>query len=74
MSRRWVFVTCASTGRAEHGTHDHHAGDSPATNDYYRNLTEADFRAAFTMDDLFEDYGFEYNPTSCDLYFWGCVR
>jgi len=74
MSGKYVFFTCASTGRAEHGTHASHPGDSPATHDYYMNLTELDFRDAFDLPLMFDDYGFEYNGQSCDLYFWGVVR
>lgn len=71
MSGRYVFFTCASTGRAEHGTHATTPGDSPATNDYYRNLSERDFRDAFDLPTIFAAYGFEYNPRTCDLYFYG---
>jgi len=76
MSRRYVFVTCASTGRAEHGTSRSHPGSSPLTVewDYYRNLTADDFENEFDLYDLFEEYQFDYNPNSCDLYFWGIKR
>ena len=74
MSGRYVFFTCASTGRPEHGTHAARPGDSPATHDYYRNLTEDDFVDEFDLHDLFADFDFMYNPQSCDLYFWGVKR
>lgn len=76
MSSRYVFMTCASTGRPEHGTSRSHPGSSPLTVqwDYYRNLTEEDFEEAFDLQNMFEDYAFEYNPASCDLYFWGLKR
>ena len=73
MSNRFVIMTCASTGRPEHGTRHSSPGSSPLTLDwdYYRNLTEEDFREAFDLDNMFSEYFFEYNPTSCDLYFFG---
>jgi hypothetical protein len=74
MSSKYVFFTCASTGRPEHGTHAAHPGDSPATHDYYMNLTEQDFRDVFDLPTMFVDFGFEYNASSCDLYFWGVTR
>lgn len=74
MSGKYVFFTCASTGRAEHGTHAAHPGDSPATHDYYQNLTEQDFRDVFDLPTMFADFGFEYNAQSCDLYFYGVTR
>jgi hypothetical protein len=71
ISGRYVFFTCASTGRAEHGTHGSHPGDSPATNDYYRNLSAQDFRDAFDLSTMFAECEFEFNPRTCDLYFYG---
>lgn len=71
MSRKYVFVTCASDGRPVHGTHDSHPGSSPFTPDYYRNLNRDDFEQAFDLNALFSDYDFAYNPISKDLYFWG---
>ena len=76
MSNRYVFFTCATEGRAEHGTTRTTPQDSPLTLewDYYYNLTEDDFRFFFNFDDLFEQYAFEVNPVSCDLYFYGIKR
>jgi pterin-4a-carbinolamine dehydratase len=76
MARTHVIMTCASEGRAEHGTRQSSPGSSPLTLDwdYYRNLTEEDFREAFDLDAMFSDYFFEYNPASCDLYFFGVKR
>lgn len=73
------FFSCAGTGRPEHGTRARNAGDSPFTTslegwqDYYRNLTEADIRDAIDMNQ-FQSFAFEYNPSACDLYFWGIKR
>ena len=71
---RYVFLTCASVGRAEHGTHDNLPHESPGTNNYYRNLTAQNFEDTFDLGMMFEVYEFSYNPVSCDLYFWGVVR
>ena len=73
-----VVMTCATTGRPEHGTSRTDAGSSPLTVgkgwEYYKNLTEVDFRSAFDLSDMFEDYCFSVNTNSHDLYFWGLVK
>lgn len=70
-----VIMTCATTGRKEHGTTRTSPADSPLTIgkgwDYYRNLTEEDFRSNFNLDLLFKKYEFSSNSSSKDLYFWG---
>ena len=82
-----VFMTCATTGRKEHGTSTESPGCSPLTvmqgSDYYRNLTEADFRRAFRLGEMFSSYEFHstdyldtdfvrrIKPQSKDLYFLG---
>lgn len=70
-----VFFTCATTGRKEHGTARTDFNSSPFTVakgwNYYRNLTEQDFRKCFDFDKLFNYYGFEVNDQSFDLYFYG---
>lgn len=38
-----MLVTAAGDGRKEHGTHEHRPEDSPFTNGYYKNITNADF-------------------------------
>jgi SAM-dependent methyltransferase len=73
------FFTCATTGRAEHGTRRAHPGSSPLTanrpgwRDYYKNLTEADIRAAIDLSE-FEPAEFSVNDVDKDLYFWGVKR
>lgn len=77
-----MIITCASNGRAEHGTkrtgtHYESPGSSLNNpNDYYFNLCEKNIRDVFMhkMDDLFIAYGFEYNPDAHDLYFYGISR
>jgi hypothetical protein len=71
-----VVFTCATEGRAEHGTTRTDPGSSPLTAhrwEYYRNLTADDFRDALDLDALFSDYRFSTNDSSHDLYFWGLV-
>jgi SAM-dependent methyltransferase len=69
-----VIFTCASEGRHEHGTTRTSPADSPATTDYYENRVEKDFREVFDIERLFSKHLFEYNPITCDLYFWGIKK
>lgn len=72
-----VIFTCATTGRAEHGTSRSDPASSPFTTgrwDYYRNLTADDFRDALNLDALFAAHEFSTNDASHDLYFWGQVH
>jgi hypothetical protein len=73
MADKFVVFTCASTGRAEHGTSRTTPENSPFTVkwDYYRNLNANDFKNNFDLDFMFKEHYFLYNMTSCDLYFWG---
>jgi SAM-dependent methyltransferase len=69
------FFTCASTGRAEHGTLRTTPSESMTTNipewaNYYKNLTEDDI----DIEDAFDRYCFYNNTKSCDLYFWGIKK
>lgn len=74
----FFIFTCASTGRPEHGTRRTDGGSAPLLEsiseewaDYYKNLTEDDFRKIDGFEDTFPGGWFEYNPDSCDLYFFG---
>lgn len=73
-----VIFTCATTGRKEHGTTRTSPADSPLTIskgwDYYRNLTEEDFRNSLSFDHFFSSFEFSTNASSKDLYFWGVKR
>jgi SAM-dependent methyltransferase len=78
-SKGFVFFTCATTGREEHGTKEAHSWCSPLTIElgwnYYKNLEEKDFREHFDFDKIFEKYQFEVNTSgSPDLYFWGIKK
>lgn len=74
------FFSCATTGRAEHGTRRSNPGDSPLTtaiqgwSDYYKNLTEDDVRRAISVENCFSAFAFEVNAAHADLYFWGIRR
>jgi len=73
------LFTCASIGRVEHGTirtgSDYAApllqNISTEWSNYYKNLTEKNIRKISGLNENFPDAYFEYNPTSCDLYFFG---
>lgn len=67
-----LVFTCATTGRPEHGTRRTTPESSPATNDYYKNLTEDHIRFALpNWLNQFRYYKFSVDPVSCDLQFFG---
>lgn len=73
--------TCASTGRAEHGTKRTTPQDSYGTignledmADYYKNLTEIDLNEALPLHSMFSVWDTYYNNESCDLYFVGIKK
>ena len=68
------IMTCATTGRAEHGTTRTSPKDSPFTTDYYLNLTEEDFRQAIDIEKIFSTFEFKTNENPNDLYFWGIKK
>lgn len=70
-----VVMSCATTGRAEHGTRVSSPQDAPLVEwDYYKNLTEADFRESFDLDKMFSEYEFSTNNQTHDLYFYGVKK
>ena len=71
LSNDLVIMTCATTGRAEHGTVKTSPEAAPFTNEYYQNLTAQDFRDNFDLINLFKDFGFDVDDNNHDLYFWG---
>lgn len=74
-----MFVfTCASTGRAEHGTRRTKPCDSYTTctgneqwADYYKNLTAEDVCEVLPIGDIFSYHRFYYEHDAHDLYFVG---
>lgn len=73
-----IIMTCATTGRKEHGTTRTSPKDSPLTIgkgwDYYKNLTRDDFLENIAFDDFFKTCEFSEDVSSCDLYFWGIKK
>jgi hypothetical protein len=63
-----LIIQCASTGYPEHGTTRTSPHASPATTDYYRNLTYSDIEP-YVGNMAFKMHW--YNPISHDLYFIG---
>lgn len=70
-----ILFTCATTGRKEHGTIANDPNSSPLTVaknwNYYKNLTENDFKKNFNFNEIFKDYDFITNDVVFDLYFYG---
>jgi hypothetical protein len=66
-----LVITCASIGRATHGTIDSDTLSSPYTTDYYKNLSITDISEKILLGHYFSSHGFEVNSESGDLYFWG---
>lgn len=81
-----LVMTCATEGRAEHGTPRTTPWDSLTSglsdsswSNYYKNLTPSDIMTAFQRDgkpmhELFTDFYFCIHQRSCDLYFAGIKR
>lgn len=65
-----LVVTCAGPSRQEHGTTRTTPGDSPFTNDWYRNISIEDFHDVLPVS-MFEDSYIAYLRNSADLVFWG---
>lgn len=66
-----IVMSCATTGRAEHGTKRTNPQDAPFCGDYYKNLTEQDFVDEFDLDSMFSTYEFGVGEATRDLYFYG---
>jgi hypothetical protein len=70
-----LFVlTCATTGRGEHGTARSKPQDAPGLPwpDHYRNITEDDVRWVYAPDmSGWKDYEFSIGHETSDLYFYG---
>lgn len=70
-----MIMTCATLGRKQHGTESFQPEDSPLTHllgqNYYRNLSAADFGNLSNLDVWFSVWGFFVDNSSYDLYFFG---
>lgn len=66
-----LLFSCATHGRPEHGTTRTTPHDSPATNDYYRNLGPEDIEEALNLDELFDHTFMTTRSSPADLYFYG---
>ena len=68
-----LIITCATEGRPEHGTTNHSPADSPATNNYYRNIVVKDIMIAYrelVLNGYFDTFHVELNHESHDLYIY----
>jgi ubiquinone/menaquinone biosynthesis C-methylase UbiE len=66
-----IFMSCATTGRAEHGTPRTSPADAPFCGEYYKNLTEEDFMAELPLAEMFSSFKFAVGKETHDLYFCG---
>ena len=70
-----LLVSCATTGRKEHGTTRTNPDASPFTVqekwDYYRNLSGSDLERGVNLAGWLVDWRHWTNYISCDLYFIG---
>jgi SAM-dependent methyltransferase len=67
-----VIMTCASTGRPEHGTRRTTPEDAPLIDwDYYGNLDARDFKHSIALSHHLTTWMFYTDLSSCDLYFAG---
>ena len=69
-----IVMSCATIGRAEHGTKRTSPADAPFCDDYYKNLTEQDFVENFDIDNMFSVYEFAVGQATKDLYFYGVKK
>ena len=73
-----VLISCATTGRFEHGTARTNPDASPFTSaekwEYYQNLTLADIEASLNLAGWLSDWHGWVNFVSRDLYFVGLRR
>jgi len=70
-----LIMTCATTGRRQHGTEEFLPADSPLTvgkkQNYYRNLLAQDFTSLCQMESWFPVQAFHTDYSCHDLYFFG---
>ena len=66
-----LMFTAAGTNRPEHGTAEHHSGDSPMTQNYYCNITVEMLLQALTLSEF---SWFEISYINTDIRFTGIKR
>ena len=62
-----LLITCATTGRLEHGTKDHEDWASPGTPNHYRNIEPHELIGPLSKS--FRCWGVEVQHS--DIYAWG---
>jgi len=70
----FFLLTCATTGRAEHGTPTTEGGNMSPTPGYYENRTPNDILSLEGFCASFRRFGWEVNDAHHDLYMWGLKR
>lgn len=68
-----ILITAAGEGRPEHGTTDNHSWCSPATNEYYKNITTEMIEEVLPAR-LFSTYYIGRNEKSKDIYMYGIKK
>jgi len=66
-----LIVTAGGDGREEHGTSENHSWCSPATNDYYLNISNQMF-ASVLKPEMFKVY--HLGQVNKDLQFFGIKK
>ena len=67
-----MLISCAADGRPEHGTISTTPADSPATTEYYMNLSIEKFTSALQPSTKFSEYYIKQTTDfPQDLYFYG---
>jgi hypothetical protein len=66
-----LIMTCATTGRAEHGTRKRRPGSAPFVGNYYRNLTQSDVEPYLVG---LEQVAFSVDTGHKDLYLMAVKR
>lgn len=66
-----MIFTCAGPEREEHGTNRSKPEDSPATNDYYGNISIEMIQDVFDLEKQFSEHVIQYERGEQDLMFCG---
>lgn len=73
--------SCKTTGGGEHGTLNSDGGfaspltvEIPGWENYYRNITEEDYRSVVNVENTYKEYKFESLKKPADLRFYGVKK